>query len=850
MANKRISFDEEAPKISEPLVRVSDDFVAPYAEPVARPQDDPLVRMGQALSGLSSSLELYAKATEPERIEADKTSYREWENMSPEERKAAIDEGAYTARQFEYIWKQEGANAAREYERRVNIRFAEATDPNNPEQSSVILDEERAAILENLPDHLKNNAIYLNQLDESSREFRERFKTKALTKAEERRVAEGLRTAKTGLVESLGGLFETTKTVTSHLDELFMGVVFKGMNEVFKTFRQTLKPGEQQEILDDVLVTLADQLKQSNRLEDLVELRTAAERLGDTPIVGLSKVSQEVTAKIDDAIDVVKRSQRGTNEKEQELIDARINFSHVGVDAIADFNETGDTVGRKYFVKKAAEALKDKGHSKEVVTEIANEAYNEYMDSVRRINSQRYTQTTQDRTEQKRRDEELVLQSRNTARETPLPALNEWKRLRDQVEPRLWLDNLTFLQEAVRNSDQRDTAREALVVAKSPSLTKVYGRTAQDILSDRPEVRATAKTRKDDADKLVSLVAARVLDEWFTPYEDTGGNTVTKFSVQGQNALKKAFEAELEETFVPFLDDYELQDIYRKGLVPAAVSPMETATLTSERERGLFSPAEFDTAHGRVWYSAQELFQEDGFSPENWQTYREAGGEFIGSQQKYATRYGAIPADREETKIMIPGTNAFRREFITLGHNSRPVKVTGYRTGDLTKKFTVVYNGKEVPLTPTTEGVNNTVKAVFTQDKVEPADFWMTEQVAVTQAIGLTVKHLTDTNVVVLPFGEGRIVLTDDERQALTDPSKTLMLPPETTQEEANDVLEAAKDKDGFKTWSENTDMGRFYLAYRKANEGQEGLMNPEQFVKAAITYSVGAGFMKKGEQN
>jgi hypothetical protein len=847
MANKRISFDEEAPKISEPLVRVSDDFVAPYAEPVARPQDDPLVRMGQALSGLSSSLELYAKATEPERIEADKTAFREWEELTPEQQQAAVDEGAYKARQFEYIWKQEGANAAKEYERRVNIRFAEATDWNKPEQSSVILDEERAAILENLPDHLKNNALYLNQFDESSREFRERFKTKASTKAEERRVADGVRTAKTGLLESLGGFFEETEGVTANLEEPFAELVSSGMNEVFKNFRQTLTPGEQQDILDDVLATVADQFKRSGRLEDLVELKTLAENLGDTPIVGLSKVSQEAMAEIDKAIDVVERSQRGTNAKEQERIEARIDFSSVGTAAIADFNETGATVNRKYFQEKAAETLV--GYSKEAVTEITNEAYNEYEDSVRRINSQKYTQTTRDRTEKRQEDGALVLASRNVAAEDPLVALNEWKRLENQVELSVYLEHLGYLEGEVQTSDEKGTALESLVTVKSASVAELYATLAQDRQSDRPEVQAAASVTEEDADKLVSLITKRVLDEWFTPYEDEEGNTVTKYSAEGQGALKAAFEAELEEAFAPFLGQYELRDIYREGETPAAVSPMDTATTTGERERGIFSQAEFDTAHGREWYSAQERLQEGGFSPENWQTYREAGVKFVGSQQQYASRYGAIPADREETKIRVPSTNALRREFITLGRNNRPVKVIGYRTDNFTKEFTVVSNGKEVPLTPTTEGVNNAVRRVFTPDKVEPADWWMAEQVAVTQANGLTVKHLTDTNVVVLPFGEGRIALTPAERRALTDPSRTLMLPPKTTQEEANAVLVAAKNEAKFKTWSD-TDMGRFYLAYRKANEGQEGLMNPEQFVKTAIEYSVGAGFMKKGEQN
>lgn len=846
MANKRISFDEEAPKISEPLVRVSDDFVTPYAEPVARPQDDPLVRMGQALSGLSSSLELYAKATEPERIEADKTAFREWEALTPEQQQAAVDEGAYKARQFEYIWKQEGANAAREYERQANLRFAEATDWNKPEQASAILDEIRAEMLENLPEHLKNNALYLNQFDESSREFRERFKTKASTKAEERRVADGVRTAKTGLLESLGGFFEETEGVTPNLEEPFTELVSSGMNEVFKNFRQTLKPGEQQEILDDVLTTLADQFKQSRRLEDLVELKTLAENLGDTPIVGLSKVSQEAMAEIDEAIDVVERSQRGTNAKEQELIEARIDFSSVGTAAIADFNETGATVGRTYFQEKAEDTLV--GYSKEAVTEIANEAYNEYEDSVRRINSQKHTQTTRDRTEKMQEDGALVLASRNAAAENPLAALNEWKRLEGQVELSVYLEQLGYLEEKVKTSDEKGAALESLVSVKSASVAELYETLAQDRQSDRPEVKAAASVTEEDADKLVSLITRRVLDEWFTPYEDEEGNTVTKYSVEGQAKLKEAFEAELEETFVPFLDQYELRDIYREGSAPAAVSPIDTVTPTSERERGVFSQAEFDTTHGHKFFQAQKQLQEGGFSAENWQTYRVAAVALVGTQQQYASRFAAIPADRE-VRTAVPFTNASRREFIALGRNNRPVKVIGYRTDNFTKEFTVVSNGKEVPLTPTTEGVNNTVRRVFTPDTVEPADFWMTEQVSVIQATGLTVKHLTDTNVVTLPFGEGRILLTLAERRALTNPSMTLMLPPETTKEAANDVLTAAKDKDQFETWSA-TDMGRFYLAYRKANEGQEGLMNPEQFVKAAISYSVGAGFMKKGEQN
>jgi len=802
--------------------------------------------MGQALSGLSSSLELYAKATEPERIEADKTAWVEWQELTPEQRKAAVDEGAYKARQFEYIWKQKAANDAKEFERQANLRFAEATDWNNPEQAAAILDETRAAMLENNPEHLKNNALYLNQLDESSREFRERFKTQASAKAEERRVAEGIRTAKTGLVESLGGFFEETEGVTSNLEEPFTELVSKGMNEVFKTFRQTLKPGEQQEILDDVLVTLADRLKQSNRLEDLVELKTVAEELGDTPIVGLSKVSQEAMARIDEAIDVLGRRPTGTNETEQELTNARIEFSYVGEAAIADFNKNKITLEHKYFQDKAAEILV--GYSKRAVNEIADETFNEYMETVRRIGSQQHTQTTRDRTEKEIQDGELVLASRNTAAETPLVALNEWKRLKDQVEPRLWLNHLSYLQEAVKNSDQKDIAKEALVSAKSPSLTETYRKLAQDKQSDRPDVQAVASLTKSDADKLVSLIATRVLDEWFTPYEDDKGNTVTKFSVQGQSALKGAFEAELEEAFVPFLDQYELQDIYREGSAPAAVSPMETATITAKRERGIFSQAEFDTTHGHEFFQAQKQLQEGGFSPENWQTFREAAANLVSEQQRYASRYGAIPANRE-IKTKVPFTNAFRSEFITLGPNNRPVKVIGYRTSDLTKKFTVVINTKEVPLTPTTEGVNNTVRRVFTPDTVESADFWMTEQVSAIQATGLTVKHLTDTNVVALPFGEGRIVLTPAEERALTDPSRTLMLPPETTQEEANAVLTAAKDENQFETWSA-TDMGRFYLAYRKANKGQEKLMNPEQFVKAAISYNIGAGFMKAREQN
>jgi NACalpha-BTF3-like transcription factor len=102
-------------------------------------------------------------------------------------------------------------------------------------------------------------------------------------------------------------------------------------------------------------------------------------------------------------------------------------------------------VGRTYFQEKAEDTLV--GYSKEAVTEIANEAYNEYMDSVRRINSQKHTQTTRDRTEKMQEDGALVLASRNAAAENPLAALNEWKRLEGQVELSVYLEQLGYLEE-------------------------------------------------------------------------------------------------------------------------------------------------------------------------------------------------------------------------------------------------------------------------------------------------------------------------------------------------------------------------------------------------------------------
>jgi hypothetical protein len=84
----------------------------------------------------------------------------------------------------------------------------------------------------------------------------------------------------------------------------------------------------------------------------------------------------------------------------------------------------------------------------------------------------------------------LVLASRNAAAENPLAALNEWKRLEGQVELSVYLEQLGYLEEKVKTSDEKGAALESLVSVKSASVAELYETLAQDRQSDRPEVKA------------------------------------------------------------------------------------------------------------------------------------------------------------------------------------------------------------------------------------------------------------------------------------------------------------------------------------------------------------------------
>ncbi len=859
MANKRISFDEEAPKISEPLVRVSDDFVAPYAEPVARPQDDPLVRMGQALSGLSSSLELYAKATEPERIEADKTAFREWEELTPEQQQAAVEEGAYKARQFEYIWKQEGANAAKEYERQVNLRFAEATDWTKPEQSSAIVDEERAAMLENLPEHLKDNAIFLNQFDESSREFRERFKTRASAKAEERRVADGLLVAETGLVDGIGNLLEASDgTDPEALQVNLEKAITDSMNTIYGVYGSDLGPGEQQKIMNRVFITVVDQLADRKWLEDLEELKTFMETLEESKPTGFTGFSTKAMSKIDSAIIEVEEwrdRQDGKNELDDVLKNATTQASGILSGAKATYAESGTVVDRDWFKAQVNAELKDK-FPQNVKDQIATEAFLAFEAYKSTRDAQESSATRQDKLERDARSGEISAQVVQYVELHGLEAgLNYLKEHENEMTPKIYAQTEATLIKMAESSKVVTNATNSFRGYDSDS-SKALEKSLYDAVENGDEI--TADMARSDIQELYrtkDAIIEEAVKEHFTPVYNKEEGT---WSIPGEEGLEDKIKDALEEKFAPLLEQFEAE-----ARTVKAEDPTEVGALIDTGAEGL--PSDADPSVGWLQKSKDQYISDP--TQENLDQLKADAGNLLSRWQTGATKRGILlgpqkPSGRDRSVEL--ATNAVYMEYGRIGADGQFEYGEGYLTQEGDRDFVFTQgNLKNNRVDQVELGMGSPYRVLVTQPfkkDEEKTEQVMNQFVDAARITGLKVAPKEDEDQAAVEEGgafvkDGRVFMPmgkdgdtpvfvrigDAQARVLTDPSKTVMLPVGTTKEEVEAMLTLAEDD--YEAWLE-TDMGQFYSAYLKQRKGfQRGeTFGPEQFIGVATQLSTRLG--------
>lgn len=843
MANKRISFDEEAPKISEPLVRVSDDFVTPYAEPVARPQDDPLVRMGQALSGLSSSLELYAKATEPERIEADKTAARELAAMSPEELEVARQEGAATARQWNFFWKQEGANAARELARRADRRFPEATDWDKPEQAAVIWDEEREALLENLPESQKNNAIYLNEFDKSSREFRERFKTRASTKAEERRVADSLLVAETGLVDGIGNLLEASDgTDPEALQVNLEKAITDSMNTIYGVYGSDLGPGEQQKIMNRVFIAVVDQLADRKWLEDLEELKTFMETLEESKPTGFTGFSNEAMSKIDRAIIEVEAwrdSQDGKNELDNVLKNATTQASGILSGAKATYAESGTVADRDWFKAQVNAKLEDK-FSQDVKDQIATEAFLAFEAYKSTRDAQESSATRQDKLEQDARSGEISAQVVQYVELHGLEAgLNYLKEHENEMTPKIYAQTEATLIKMAESSKVVTNATNSFRGYDSDS-SKALEKSLYDAVENGDEI--TADMARSDIQELYRTKDATIeeaIKEHFKPvYNEKEGT----WSIPGEEGLEAKIDAELEKQFAPLLEQYEAE-----ARTVKAEDPPEVGVLIDTGAEGL--PADTDPSVGRLQKSTDQYISNP--NQENWDQLTADAGNFLSRMDKGFKGQAVLmgprkPSGRNRSIELV--TNAVYVEFGRMRRDGQFEYGEGWLTKEGDRDFVFTQGSwKGRSIDQVNLGIGSPYAVLRTQTfkkNEEKTEQFMNEFVDAVRITGLKTEYISNGRV-SMPMGkddDGNRAFArigDAQAMVLTDPSRTLMLPVGTPNKEVEAMLEQIETPEGYNAWLE-TDMGQFYSAYLNQRGGfQRGeTYGPEQFIGLATKLS------------